>query len=150
MFRAIDFAAVVSLALMTGSELCVSAFIHPALRRLADEAARARALGLIAAALGKAMPVWYVLTFVLVAADAYVHRATPHRDLFYAAAILLVFIILTTITLLVPINNRIAKLASAPSYAGWQEDHLRWGRLHWVRIALLTVALSCVLAAILP
>jgi uncharacterized membrane protein len=148
MFPVLDIATIACLGLMTGSELCVSLFIHPALRRIADEAARARALGLIAAALGKAMPAWYVLTFVLIAADAYVHRAAPHRDLLYTGVILLVLIILTTITMLVPINDRIAKLESAAPYSRWQQDHLRWDRLHWVRIALLVVVLLCVLGGV--
>jgi uncharacterized membrane protein len=144
----IDIATIVCLGLMTGNELCISLFVHPALRRLSDEPSRARALGVIAAALGKAMPVWYVLTFVLLAAEAYIHRTYATRDLFYVAVVLLVFVILTTITVLVPINNRIAKLVSTAPYPGWQQDHHRWDRLHWVRILMLIVAFLCVLVGI--
>jgi len=49
-------------------------------------------------------------------------------------------VIVFTIGMLVPINNRIASLNTAAPTPGWKHDHKKWDSLHRVRILLLAVA----------
>ena len=49
-------------------------------------------------------------------------------------------VVLLTIGMLVPINNRIALLNTAAPAPGWKHDHRKWDSLHRVRILLLTIA----------
>jgi hypothetical protein len=50
--------------------------------------------------------------------------------------------------MLVPINNRIAKIDSDHPYAGWLEDRARWDGLHRARVALLIVAVLLLFAGL--
>jgi hypothetical protein len=54
-------------------------------------------------------------------------------------------VILFSISVLVPINNRIASLNAAAPAAGWELDHRKWDVLHRVRILLLIVVLFVVI-----
>ena len=125
--------------LMVGNELAVSAFINPALWQLED-GPQARALALLARSLGRAMPVWYVLCFALLALESFLHRAQTGFALLLTATLIWAVVIVFTISTLVPINNRIASgINSAPAPA-WKQDHHRWDALHRVRILLLVIA----------
>ena len=59
--------AIVSLALLIGTEFSVSAFVNPVLWKL-DEFAQATAIRMFARMLGTVMPFWYVGCQVLLAA----------------------------------------------------------------------------------
>jgi hypothetical protein len=56
--------------------------------------------------------------------------------------------IVYTVTTLVPINNRIARLASALP-EGWREEHKRWDAYHRWRILSLMIAMVCLVWGIL-
>ena len=65
------------------------------------------------------------------------------------AAILWAATIVFTITMLVPINNRIAKMDPANPYDCWLQDRCRWDQLHQLRVALLIMAFVLLLTGLL-
>jgi hypothetical protein len=118
---------------MVGVEIAVAAFTNPIFDRLPDDAYRlARSDG--SRVLGRVMPFWYIATFVVLIVAAI---AASGAWLNTAAAALMALVVLLTVTLMVPINNRIG---------AWQSDDDvsrdlagRWDRLHWLRVAMLAV-----------
>jgi uncharacterized membrane protein len=126
--------------LMVGNELAVSAFVNPAVWQL-EPGPQAQGLSLLARSLGRAMPVWYGLCLALLALESFLHRHQPALVPLLTATIIWVAVIVFTISMLVPINNRIASLNAAALTPGWKHDHKRWDTLHRLRILLLTVAL---------
>ena len=134
---------ITSAGLMTGNELAVSAFMNPALRRL-ESGPQAQALSILARSLGRAMPVWYVLCLALMALESFLHLHQAALAPLLIAAGLWVGAIILSVSVLVPINNRIASLNAAASAPGWERDHRKWDALHRVRIILLILALVIV------
>ena len=138
---------ITSAGLMVGTELSISAFVNPALRRL-ESGPKAQALSVLARSLGRAMPVWYGLCLALLALESFLHlHQTTLAPLLIAAALWVVAIVLS-VTTLVPINNRIASLNTAALAPGWERDHRKWDALHRARILLLLVALLVCLNAL--
>ncbi|MGA9668336.1 MAG: DUF1772 domain-containing protein [Terracidiphilus sp.] len=142
-----DVITILCTGMMTGNELAVSLFIHPTLRHL-DDRVRARAVSLFARSLGKGMPVWYIVSLVLIAAETYLRRHQPAFLLLVVAAAIWLAIILITVIVLVPINNRIAALDPSALPVNWLKDHRRWETLHRWRIAALIGATTCLTYAI--
>ena len=56
--------------------------------------------------------------------------------------------IVFTIGILVPINNRIAAWNAAAPAPGWKRDHKKWDSLHRVRILLLVIAVFVLIYAL--
>jgi hypothetical protein len=135
--------------MMVGNELAVAAFIHPQLQRLASKA-HAQAAAPIAVVLGRVMPLWYGLALALILGAAYEHSPISNGPglLIVSATALWAATIIFTITALVPINNRIAKMNTEYPYDGWLQDRVRWDRLHQIRVALLTTALLLLLTGL--
>jgi hypothetical protein len=125
--------AVVALVLtgpLVGVELGVAAFTNPLVSKLPDDAYRVFRSG-GSRLLGALMPFWYIGSLVVLIASAVLSRdvLTIAAVAFMAAALLL------TVTVLVPINNRIG---------AWRSDEDvnrklagRWDRLHGARVGLL-------------
>ena len=126
--------------LLLGVELCVSAFINPVMRQL-DAEPQAKALSLFASLLGGVMPFWYSGCFLMLAAQAWLHRGTTAYPWLLIAAVLWVAVIVFTVAVLVPINNRIA----ARSSSNWQQEHRRWDSLHRLRVLVLAISAFCLL-----
>ena len=137
--RLLDLLTILCLGLMTGNELAVSCFVNPAIWQL-EETPQAQALSLLARSLGKVMPFWYALCLILLTVEAYVRRNGPHAQMLQGAVVLWIIAIVYTISTLVPINNRIARLDHTLPPAGWNLEHRRWDKLHRWRIGMLTVA----------
>jgi hypothetical protein len=132
--------AIVALVLtgpLVGVELGVAAFTNPLASKLPDEAYRAFRSG-GSRLLGALMPFWYVGTLVVLIAGAVLTR-----DVLAISAVALMGVaLLLTVTVLVPINNRIGAWRST---ADVNRDLAgRWDRLHWVRVGVL-VAMFVVL-----
>jgi uncharacterized membrane protein len=146
---AYDIATATVTGLMAGNEFAVAAFVHPQLHKLSDSL-HARTAALIAGVLGKAMPLWYGLALVFILGAAFEHRpVSSGPGLFIGlAAILWAITIAFTITMLVPINNRIAKMNPEHPYDCWLQDRCRWDQLHQVRVALLIMALVLLLTGL--
>jgi uncharacterized membrane protein len=134
--------------LMVGNELTVSLFIHPVMRKLDPESQR-KVLSLFAALLGRVMPFWYGLCLILFVVETVLHRGQPEFNFLMAASILWAAIIVLSIAVLVPINNRIAALAADVPPERWLPEHDRWNRLHQLRILILLLALVLVTHALL-
>jgi hypothetical protein len=133
--------AIVALVLtgpLVGVELGVAAFTNPLVSKLPDDAYRAfRSDG--SRLLGALMPFWYIGTLVALIAGA----VLSGNMLAIAAVALMGAALLLTVTVLVPMNNRIG---------AWRSDDDvdrdlagRWDRLHWLRVGML-VAMFAVLA----
>jgi uncharacterized membrane protein len=135
---------------MVGNEFAVAVFIHPQLDRL-DPATHAKAAAPIARTLGKIMPFWYALALALILGAACEDRPLTHGPglLITLAAALWTATILFTITMLVPVNNRIARMNPEQPHPTWLQDRSRWDRLHRIRVALLVVAVILLLTGLL-
>jgi uncharacterized membrane protein len=144
-----DIATAVVTGMMVGNEFAVAAFIHPQIKKLNDNV-HARIAAPLASILGKVMPLWYSLALLLILGAAYEHRpVSSGPGLFILlAGIFWVVTIVFTVTMLVPINNRIAKMDPEHPYDCWLQDRCRWDQLHQVRVALLVMALVLLLTGL--
>ncbi|OBI99167.1 DUF1772 domain-containing protein [Mycobacterium sp. 1465703.0] len=134
MNHSIDALAVVVTGLMVGVELAVAVFFNPLIARLPDDAYRA-ARGGSGRALGTTMPFWYAVVLLLLVTLAVDQRGAPRDWLCALAAGLMAVAVLLTITMLVPLNNRIAKWPSTGEFS--RELAAKWDRRHRVRVILL-------------
>ncbi|BBY44060.1 DUF1772 domain-containing protein [Mycolicibacterium celeriflavum] len=129
------FVALIALVItgpLVGVEIGVAVFTHPVIGRLPDQAFR-QARGDAARVLGKVMPFWYVASLAALIATAVV----TGNWLVITAAVLMALVLLTTVTLMVPINNRIGRWSDAAEAD--RDLARRWDRLHWLRVGLLIV-----------
>jgi uncharacterized membrane protein len=100
--------------------------------------------------LGKLMPLWYGVALVLILGTVFEHRpisSGPGLFLLIAAGIWAVTIIFT-LAMLVPINNRIAKIDPEHPYDCWLQDRRRWDQLHQMRVVLLIMAFLLLLTGL--
>ena len=144
----LDLATILCAAFMTGNEIAVSLFVNPVIWQL-DETSQAKALRLFAALGAKAMPFWYAASLVLMVIEACLRLHQPAFPWIAAAAALWIAIIVYTLLVLLPINNRIAALEIKALPAGWLQQHRKWDRHHRVRILLLVLAVVLLVQGIL-
>jgi uncharacterized membrane protein len=138
---------VVVAGLMVGVELAVAVFVNPIFDRLPEDGGLA-ARGDGARVLGRAMPFWYIGSLVLVAVWAATTWAGPATPALLVAAALLVLSVLMSVTLLVPINNRVRSWAADGVPPDWREQVHRWDRLHHVRVAVIVAAFVLLVVAV--
>lgn len=143
----LDIVTTVCIGLLIGTEFAVSAFINPILRKLED-GAQAQAIGMFARKLGFVMPFWYAGSLLLLVAATVVRRHNAGDGLLIAACAIWVAVIVATLLVLVPINNRMMKLDAKAFPEEAQREHRKWDRLHRVRVGALTAAAVCFLAAV--
>jgi hypothetical protein len=133
--------AIVALVLtgpLVGVELGVAAFTNPLVAKLPDDAYRVFRSG-GSRLLGALMPFWYLGAAVVLIASAVLSR-----NMFTIVAIALMGVVmLLTLTVLVPINNRIGAWRTNDDVN--RDLAGRWDRLHGVRVGLL-VAMFVALA----
>ena len=142
----LDIAAIICIGWMIGTEFAVSVFIGPVLDQLGP--AKAKATSLFAGRLGTAMPFWYILSLLFLIAETLLRRHESGVGLLITATAIWVAVIVGTLFLLVPINNRIARSQSETFSEKLQKEHRRWERLHRGRVALLAIAMVCLCVAI--
>ena len=119
---------------LVGVEFSVSAFVNPAVWRL-DPEPQLKMLGRFAFVLGRVMPVWYPVCTVLLGIQTWLHWYAPERMPLLAADAIWVAVSIASITMLVPLNSRVAEGA-----ADWQRIHRIWDKRHRVRIGALAIA----------
>lgn len=121
---------------LLGVEFSVSAFMNPAMRRLEPEA-QLKMLSHSALVLGKVMPVWYLVSTLLLGIQTWLYWHMPRRSILLTADAIMVLIAVGSIFFLVPLASRVAEGAT-----DWQRINRIWDRRNRVRIAALaTVAL---------
>lgn len=145
MYDNLDALAVVITGPMVGVELAVAVFFNPFIAKLPDDAfraARARA----ARVLGAVMPFWYTGTLLLLGVAAMRAGGGTRGWLCGGAAGLMAAVVLLTVTMLVPINNRIAKWPATSEVS--RELAARWDRLHQIRVVVLLVLFAMLAIAV--
>ena len=143
----LDLLSVVSIGLLVGTEFAVSAFINPILARL-EPAAEAHATTLFARTLGRVMPFWYALNLLLLIIEAWIHGRAPGIGWLAAAPVIWAVVIVFTVLILVPINNRIAAMDPTAFSDHLKREHTRWDVLHRWRVLALSVAMISLLIGI--
>lgn len=131
LFNAATLFAVLTLL---GVEFSVSAFMNPAMWRLEPDA-QLKMLSHSALVLGKVMPVWYLLSTLLLGIQTWLCWHTPGRSILLTADAIMVLIAVASIFFLVPLASRVAEGAT-----DWQRISRIWDRRNWVRIAALAAA----------
>lgn len=125
---------------LVGVEFGVAAFTNPILQRLPDEAYR-QARGTGSRILGIVMPFWYIGGAALVVAATLWNPAPA----LIASTVLMGLVVVLSVAVLVPINNRVAAGHSGDD-ASFHELVGRWDRMHWLRVALLTASFVALVA----
>jgi uncharacterized membrane protein len=132
---------------MVGVEFAVAVFVNPIQRRLpVGSWIEATAAG--GRVLGRVMPFWYIGSLLLTAWLAAAKWGGTAGGAAVAAAALLIVSVIMSVTLLVPINNRIITWTADSHPADWREQHQRWDRMHYVRVAVIIAAFVLTLAAV--
>jgi uncharacterized membrane protein len=146
MLNALAVVADTVVGIMVGVEFAVAVFVNPIMLRLpAGSSLEARADG--ARVLGRVMPFWYFGSLILTAGLAAATWGKPAAGAAIAAAALLAVSVVMSIALLVPINNRSAGWTADDHPDDWREQHQRWDRLHYARVAILVTAFVLTLVA---
>src|SRR5579862_392750 len=118
--------AIIIAGLMVGCELAVAAFVHPTLDTLPDEV-HLPAASALARVLGRFMPFWYTLVFLLPLAVVLVqwHQSGQIPIWIASSAILWALASVFSVTTLVPINNRIASWEKGAPPSDWKTSRKR-------------------------
>jgi uncharacterized membrane protein len=143
----IEIAAILCIGLLLGTEFAVSVFINPIVWQL-DEPAQAAATRLFATRLGKAMPFWYAASFIFLIVEAVLYRHQASLPLLIAACVIWVAVILQSVFFLVPIANRMTRLAANSFPEAERQQSKKWDTRHRLRIAAVGVSFLCFLIAI--
>ncbi|CAB3782368.1 hypothetical protein LMG28614_01431 [Paraburkholderia ultramafica] len=146
MIPLLNLATIACIGLLVGSETFLTLFANPVLLEL-DEPARLKAAHLLTARLATPLPLWNVLGLVLLVVEAVVHRTGPGFSLLVAASVLWVAAAVFTLTLMLPLNNRLARADSTSSPKQSLLDYKRWSVRHMPRLLVLAAALLCLLLA---
>ena len=133
---------------MFGTEFTVSVILNPGLGRL-DQATWLKTIPVLAKVMGRAMPFWYILGFLFIGVEGYLHLHTASRWWFSIAALLWGAAIVYSVTMLVPINNRIAAADTSATSPAAAAEHKRWDALHRWRVLLLLVPTTCLLIGVM-
>lgn len=142
----LDMATIACVAMLIGNELAVWVFVNPVLRRLDDDT-QATAISLFASRLGAAMPFWYAGSLLLLIVEAVMRRHEAGSALLIASCAIWIAVIVLTLLFLVPINNRMAKLAPGSFTEKAHQEHDRWDTLHRLRVLALGVSMFCLFLA---
>jgi uncharacterized membrane protein len=140
MTAALDILTILSVGFMIGTEFAVSAFVNPILSQL-DAKAETTATRLFARKLGKAMPFWYVLGFVLMTLEGWIRRHDAGIAWLVAAISLFALVIGMTLIFLVPINDRIASAKEEVFSESLKKQHRIWDLRHRGRVLVLALAM---------
>ena len=147
--EALNVIAILVAGLMVGCELAIAAFIHPTLDKLPDDV-HLPAASAIARVMGRVMPFWYALTFLLAVAEGAIHWHQSGRLPIWIATSAVLWILASVYSLiaLVPINNRIKSWEKSAPPTDWKTYRRRWDRHHRWRVLLLTIAFAFLIVGI--
>jgi uncharacterized membrane protein len=143
----LDIVTTICIGLLIGTEFAVSVFINPILFRL-DHRAQADAIRLFAKRLGGVMPFWYGGSLVLLIVVAIARRFGPGDVLLTAACAIWIAVMIHSVLVLVPINNRIIQMDADGFSPEAKREHQKWDSLHRLRVAALASSMVCFLIAV--
>lgn len=147
MLNALEVVTTVVVGLMVGVEFFVAFVMNRILDALPEDSAQlGHAHG--GRIMGAVMPVWYIGSLVLVAVWAVAGRHHPGTGLVVGSGALLLLSVIMSILLLVPINNRNRTWTPENRPADWKQQLDRWGRFHYVRVAVIVAAFTLLVAAL--
>ena len=143
MLEILNAITIVFTGLLVGNELAIAAFIHPTLNRLPDEV-HLSASSALARLLGKVMPFWYVLVFLLASTVTWGrwHQSNRLPVWIVASAMLWVLAIVYSLIVEVPINNRVASWTTVNPPSDWKTLRNKWDLHHRWRVLLLVVSFA--------
>lgn len=125
--------------LMVGVEFSVAFVMNPIIHGLPFAASMAAgAHG--GRMLGRAMPIWYIVSLILTGWLTYVMWGAAAANAGLVASILLFLSVVMSVALLVPINNRATTWTPESHPADWREQRQRWDSLHYARVGLIVAA----------
>ena len=147
MLNALEVVTTVVVGVMVGVEFSVAFVINPILNALPEDS---RQLGHAHGGrmLGAVMPVWYIGSLLLSAVWAVAGRHHDGAGLVVTAGALLIFSVVMSLLLLVPINNRNKTWTPENRPDDWKEQMNRWNRYHYVRVAVIIAAFTLLVAAL--
>ncbi|MER7515075.1 DUF1772 domain-containing protein [Streptomyces sp. NPDC126499] len=147
MLSTLQVVTTVTVGLMVGVEFAVAFIMNRILDALPEDS---RQLGHAHGGrmLGALMPFWYVGSLVLSAIWAVAGRHHPGVGLVVTAAGLLIVSVVMSLLLLVPINNRNKTWTPENRPADWQKQLRRWGRYHYLRVAVIVAAFTLLVTAL--
>jgi hypothetical protein len=134
MERIVWIVALVVTGPLVGIELGVAAVVGPLAAKLPDDGFRTVRSG-GSRWLGALMPFWYITAMALLVAMNVVHSSGPA----IAAVVVMAAALLLTVTILVPINNRVGQWRTVGDVDRGLTS--RWDAFHWLRVAMLAVVL---------
>lgn len=147
MLSALEVVTTVVVGVMVGVEFCVAFVMKRILDALPEDSGQlGHAHG--GRMLGTVMPFWYIGSVALATAWAVAGRHNDGTGLVVTAAALLVLSVVMSLLLLVPINNRSRTWTPENRPEDWKEQLDRWGRWHYVRVAVLVGALTLLVTAL--
>jgi uncharacterized membrane protein len=145
--NALEVVTVVIVGLMVGVEFSVAFIMNRILDALPEDSGQlGHAHG--GRMLGALMPFWYIASLLLSAIWAVAGWQRHGTGLVVTAACLLIVSVVMSILLLVPINNRNKTWTPENRPADWKQQLHRWGRYHYVRVAVIIAAFTLLVAAL--
>lgn len=135
---------------LVGVEFCVAVFVGPVVDRLPGSGGlTARADS--ARVLGAVMPFWYAAALATACISSALLWATASGSLTTITAALLGITIVLSVTVLVPINNRVKRWSTSDHPDDWRTHVHRWDRWNNVRVVLAFAGFALlVVAALIP
>ncbi|MDX2677356.1 DUF1772 domain-containing protein [Streptomyces soliscabiei] len=147
MLSALEVVTTVVVGVMVGVEFSVAFVMNPIFNALPEDSNQlAHAHG--GRMLGAVMPFWYIGSLVLVAVWAVAGWHDHGTGLVATAGALLILSVVMSLLLLVPINNRNKTWTPGNRPADWKEQLNRWGRWHYVRVAVIIAAFTLLVTAL--
>ncbi|MBW8803150.1 MAG: DUF1772 domain-containing protein [Catenulisporales bacterium] len=146
MLNALEVVTTVVVGVMVGVEFSVAFIMNRILNALPDDSAQlGHAHG--GRMLGAVMPFWYIGSLGLVVVWAVAGWHHHRTGLVVTAGALLILSVIMSVLLLVPINNRNKTWTADNRPEDWKEQLARWGRFHYVRVAVIIAAFALLVAA---
>jgi uncharacterized membrane protein len=147
MLNALEVLTTVVVGVMVGVEFSVAFIMNRILNALPEDSGQlGHAHG--GRMLGAVMPVWYIGSLVLVCLWAAAGWHHHHTGLVVTAGALLILSVVMSVLLLVPINNRNKTWTPDNRPADWKQQLNRWGRLHYIRVAVIIAAFTLLVTAL--
>ncbi|MEU3460401.1 DUF1772 domain-containing protein [Streptomyces sp. NPDC006733] len=147
MLNALEVVTTVVVGLLVGVEFSVAFIMNRILDALPEDSGQlGHAHG--GRMLGAVMPFWYIGSVVLVGIWAAAGWDDHGTGLVVTAGGLLVLSVVMSILLLVPINNRNKTWTPENRPADWKEQLNRWGRWHYLRVAVIVAAFALLVTAL--